>query len=163
MRTHRVRLGFAALFLSLAVMMTGSLAASAQESPANQSARIVSGSCSALGTEVARLNDITPNDPRIGGSFSGQQTALGVLTSETDVRNTRLSRLLDTPHAIVIGEVAAPLACGDIGGFTRGIVNNDEIEIGISPVGDGTHFGIAKLEGDGNEVEIDLYIAAPLA
>jgi hypothetical protein len=41
-------------------------------------------------------------------------------------------------------------------------VNNDDIEIGLAEVGDSGHFGIADLEGDGDEVEIDLYIAAPL-
>lgn len=134
----------------------------AQDSPANQSASIVAGSCAELGTTAAfELRQVTPNDPRVGGSFNGQKTAVGVLTSETDVR-VSLSTLLNSPHAIVVGDIASPVACGDIGGFTRGIVNNDEIEIGISAVGDSGHFGIARIEGDGNETEIDLYIAAPL-
>lgn len=144
------------------VTMLAPTATFAQDSPAQQTANIVQGSCAELGTASAfALNDITPNDPRVGGSFSGQKTAVGVLTSETDVR-VSLSNLLSAPHAIVIGDIASPLACGDIGGFTRGIVNNDEIEIGITAVGDSGHFGIARLEGDGNETEIDLYIAAPL-
>jgi len=144
------------------MLVTAGGAILAQDSPPKQSASIVAGSCAELGTTaVHALRDVTPNDPRIGGSFSGQSTAIGVLTSETEIRTT-LSTLLNNPHAIVIGDLASPLACGDIGGFTRGIVNNDDIEIGLAEVGDSGHFGIADLEGDGDEVEIDLYIAAPL-
>ena len=151
-----------AVALSLAALLVPA-ASLAQDSPGNQAANIVTGSCSALGTTAAfALKDVTPNDPRVGGSFSGQKTAIGVLTSETDVR-VSLSTLVGSPHAIVIGDLANPVACGDIGGFTRGIVNNDEIEIGIAEIGDSGHFGVARLEGDGsNETEIDLYIAAPL-
>jgi hypothetical protein len=148
--------------LGTSFLLGGTAIASAQDSPSNQSASIVAGTCAKLGSERAfRLREVSPNDPRISGSFSGQNTALGVMTSESDV-NTTLTTLLNNPHAIVIGDLAAPLAFGDIGGFTRGIVNNDEIEIGISEIGDSNHFGIASLEGDGDEIEIDLYIAAPM-
>ena len=86
---------------------------------------------------------------------------MGVLTSESEV-GVRLSNLLSSPHAIVIGDLAAPLACGDIGGFVRGIGDNDEIEIGLSSIADSGVFGVARLEADDDEMEIDLYVAAPL-
>lgn len=159
----RVRPGIliVAAALAASAILAPAPAALAQDSPAEQPASIVAGSCASLGTTPAfSLRTVTPNDPRIGGSFSGQPTAMGVLTSETDVR-VSLSTLLKSPHAIVIGDLAAPVACGDIGGFTRGIVNNDEIEIGLSPLGESGHFGIARIEGDGNETEIDLFVAAP--
>lgn len=147
--------------LALATLLAP-VATSAQDSPANQQASIVAGSCANLGTTAAfSLRQVTPNDPRVGGSFSGQKTASGVLTSESEVR-VSLSTLLKSPYAIVIGDPAAPLACGDIGGFTRGVVDNDEIEIGIASVGDSGHYGVAKIEADGSKTEIDLYIAAPL-
>ncbi len=158
----RFRLWTMALALSTTTLVAGGMTVLGQDSPAHQQASIVAGSCGELATTSAySLRDVTPNDPRVGGSFSGQTTATGVLTSETEVR-VRLTTLLDSPHAIVIGDLATPLACGDIGGFTRGIVNNDEIEIGLAEVGDSGHFGIAQLEGDGDEVDIDLYVAAPL-
>lgn len=158
----RTKTWVAGLALSATLVLAGGSAVLGQDSPANQKANIVAGSCAELGTTSAfSLRDVTPNDPRVGGSFSGQSSAIGVLTSETEIR-TRLSNLLNSPHAIVIGDLASPLACGDIGGFTRGIVDNDEIEIGVAAIGDSGHFGIASLEGDGDEVEIDLYIAAPL-
>ncbi len=106
------------------------------------------------------LRPVTPNDPRVGGSFGGSTNATGVLTSGSDVRIS-LSTMLASPHAIVIGDPASPVACGEVGGFTRGIINNDEIDIGLSPVGDSGVFGIAQLEADGDETEIDLYVAAP--
>lgn len=111
-----------------------------------------------------RLSQVTPNDPRIGGSSSGSRTATSVLTSESEPRAS-LGTLLSNPHAIVIGDPASPVACGDIGECTRGIINNDDIDIGPAPVGDSGIFGLAQLEGDGDETEteteIDLYVVAP--
>lgn len=134
---------------------------SAQESPANLAANLFQGTCVELaGSPLQRLSQVTPNDPRIGGSFSGSRTATGVLTSESEPK-IRLSTLLESPHAIVIGDPAAPVACGDVGGFTRGITNRDNLDIGLSPVGDSGIFGVAQLEGDGDETEIDLYVVAP--
>lgn len=151
-----------ATFILATIFAAGAVApALAQQSPASLTANLFQGSCAELNeTPLRSLRSVTASDPRVGGSFSGLPTALGVLTSESEVP-VRLSTLLDSPHAIVIGDPAAPVACGDIGGITRGVVNNDEIRIGLWPVNDSGIFGIAEIEGDGGETDIDLYVAAP--
>jgi len=151
----------AGFVLSSTILLAAAGGVSAQGSPANLEANIFEGSCAELAElPLQSLSQVTPNDPNIGGSFSGARTATGVLTSESEPRIS-LNALLSNPHAIVIGDPAAPVDCGDIGGFTRGIVNNDDIDIGLAPVGDSGIFGVAQLEGDGDETEIDLDVVAP--
>lgn len=158
MQVTRLR-GFIATFGLAAILSAGAIAGvSAQSSPSSMKASVVQGSCAEIGAQLHSLRDVTNNDPRIGGSFSGSSTAFAVLSSENDVR-VRLSTLMNAPHAIVIGDLENPLACGDIGGITSR--TSDSFRIGIAAIGDSGVFGIAEIEDDDNETEIDLYIAAP--
>lgn len=161
MNHRRTRAASAAVGLLAVALTIGASGARAQSSPENLPASIFQGTCAEfVGEPLVNLNQVTPNDPRIGGTFRGSTDALGVLTSESDVRIS-LRTLLGSPYAIVIGDPTAPLACGEIGGFTRGVITNDDLDIGLQPVGDSGIFGIAQLEGDGDETEVDLMVAAP--
>jgi hypothetical protein len=152
--------GLIATFGIATVLIGGAVAGvSAQSSPPSMNAAIVQGGCDSL-SDVAlhNLTAVTNNNPRVGGSFSGSANAFAVLTSESDAR-IRLSDLLGSQHSIVIGDLAAPLACGEIGGITSRI--SGDFRIGIAAIGDSGVFGIAELESDDDETEIDLYVAAP--
>jgi hypothetical protein len=158
MRSTQLR-GLIAAFSVATVLTVGSLVSvSAQKSPDTLQANIFAGTCAQLAeAPLQALNNVTNNDPRVNGSFSGTASAFGVLTSETEVR-IRLSDMTAAPHAIVISDGTSNVACGDIGGITSR--TSRDFRIGIAPIGDSGVFGIAELEDDDNETEIDLYIAA---
>ena len=149
-----------ATFGLAAIVSAGAIAGvSAQSAPPSMKAAIVQGGCDNLAdTALHNLKDVTNDDPRNGGDFNGSANAFAVLTSDSEVR-VRLSDLLGTPHSIVIGDLANPVACGEIGGIFRN-GSDAEFRIGLAPVGDSGVFGIAEVEGDGSETDFDLYIAA---
>ncbi len=75
---RRMSVGFV---LSTSILLATAGAAGAQGSPSNLEANIFEGSCAELAAlPLQSLSQVTPNDPSIGGSFSGLRTATGVLT-----------------------------------------------------------------------------------
>ena len=118
-------------------------------------AAIHAGMCSDLGEEVATLNDPQPES----GSWIGVEGLGQVLESETD-DVIRGDTLIDSAHSIVIFANGEPVACGEIGGYA----DDDDLYIGLQPVGNSGYFGIADLDDiddDDDEVEIDLYVFQP--
>ena len=124
-------------------------------------AAVHSGMCTELGQEVATLDPPRPED----GAWVGVEGLGVVLESETDdVVSGRV--LLDTPHSIVVSAGDTPVACGEIGGYA----NDEDLDIGLQPVGDSGYFGVATLDDvddddggdDDDDVEIDLPVFQPV-
>jgi hypothetical protein len=158
-----------ALALALPMLVLGSTAY-AQQVGSTDTARPVTiraGDCLAPGEVVAELRDLVvgPND-RGALEFVGAQGASVVEESETTVPSVTLPDLTGSPHAIVVRESEGSdtvIACGEIGGF---VVSNDEdLAVGLRSQNDSGFGGIALLDGDDddNEVDVDVYLAATAA
>ena len=92
----------------------------------------------------------------------GTLTVGEVTYSETDDIEFAWDEMLAAPHAIVVHEseeyMENYIACGDIGG----VVFDDEMVIGLKPVGDSGYSGIAMLSSDDDdEVDVEVYMSAP--
>ncbi len=117
---------------------------------------IISGTCADPGAVVFQLREARPTT----GTQQGSMEAIAVWESDTEL-DTSLSSLLNDAHAIVVGDPAAPQACGDIGGV---VDDDDDLTIGLAPLNTPDAFGIAHLDGDDDdddELEIDIYLAVP--
>ena len=100
------------------------------------SAAVHSGGCDDLGQEVASLTVPSSED----GEWAGVDGIGAVLESETDDVASGQA-LLDSPHSIVVFAQGNVVACGEVGGN----VDDEDLDIGLRPVGDSGYFGIAKL------------------
>ncbi len=128
--------------------------ASAQDN-SEVTAAVHSGMCNDLGDEVASLNNPEPES----GNWIGVEGIGQVLESETD-DVVDSGDLIDSPHSIVIFAGGEVVACGEVGGYA----DDDDLYIGLQPVGNSGYFGIAELDDvddDDDEVEIDLYVFQP--
>lgn len=129
--------------------------ASAQ-SGASLPVAIISGTCADPGAVVYQLREARPTS----GTQQGSMEAIVVLESDTEL-DISLDSLLSQAHAIVVGDPAAPQACGDIGG----VVDDDEdLSIGLAPLNTPDAFGIAHLDGDDDdddELDIKVFVAVP--
>jgi plastocyanin len=146
-----------ALILAAATAMSASLGAPVRAQDAGEAPHpihIHSGTCDNLGDVVFPLTDVKLNTA--GETFGSP--AIPVEESETEVAVT-LSNLLSTPHAINIHESADAIqnyiACGNIGGR---VVDGD-LEIGLREVNGSGHYGVAKLDGDDDHVDVEIYLA----
>ena len=120
---------------------------------------IVSGTCESQGDVVAELKDVTPPS----GDIQGSESALAVWESSTEVR-MKLSDLLASPHAIVVGSADDRDACGDIGG----VVDRDgDLVIGMGALDTPVYFGIAEFDGDedddDDELDVHVFVSLPPA
>jgi plastocyanin len=115
---------------------------------------IHTGTCDNLGDVVFPLTDVKLNTA--GETFGSP--AIPVEESETEVAVT-LSDLLSSPHAINIHESADAIqnyiACGNIGGR---VVDGD-LEVGLREINGSGHYGVAKLDGDDDHVDVEIYLA----
>lgn len=144
-----------ALSASLALGTGGAFAQSVNTVPAS----LISGSCAEPGAEVAPLRDATSKS----GEPQGSEWALAVWESDTEL-NLGLTETLASPHAILVGVSASPVACGDIGG----VVDDDrDLAIGLQALQNPGYYGIADLDGDDDddddgelEVHIRLVVSA---
>ena len=146
-----------ALLLAAATAMSASLGAPARAQSGGEAPHpihIHSGTCDNLGDVVFPLTDVKLNTA--GETFGSP--AIPVEESETEVAVT-LNDLLSSPHAINIHEsgdaIQNYIACGNIGGR---VVDGD-LEIGLREVNGSGHYGVAKLDGDDNNVDIEIYLA----
>ena len=142
---------------------TASFVLAQQSTPATETlvAGIYAGSCADFtGDPVETLRDLTLDSRN--AEFRGLNTAMAVLDSDTEL-NIAIGSLLDSPHAIVVGDATAPVACGDIGGLVDLNDDDEDLDIGLWPVDDSGYFGIAEIDGDDedNETEVSVYVAVP--
>lgn len=146
-----------ALVLAAATAMSASLGAPVRAQNAGEAPHpihIHTGTCDNLGDVVFPLTDVKLNTA--GETFGSP--AIPVEESETEVAVT-LNDLLSSPHAINIHEstdaIQNYIACGNIGGR---VVDGD-LEIGLREVNGSGHYGVAKLDGDDDHVEVEIYLA----
>lgn len=146
-----------ALILAAATAMSASFGAPVRAQDAGEAPHpihIHAGTCDNLGDVVFPLTDVKLNTA--GETFGSP--AIPVEESETDVAVT-LSDLLSTPHAINIHESADAIqnyiACGNIGGR---VVDGD-LEVGLREINGSGHYGVAKLDGDDDMVDVEIYLA----
>ena len=146
-----------ALILAAATAMTASFGAPVRAQDTGEAPHpihIHSGTCDNLGDVVFPLTDVKLNTA--GESFGS--VAIPVEESETEVAVT-LSDLLSSPHAINIHESADAIqnyiACGNIGGR---VVDGD-LEVGLREINGSGHYGIAKLDGEDDHVDVEIYLA----
>ena len=168
---NRFFLAFCAL---IATIMIGGSLVSAQEPTAEPTipqhpAFIHEGTCDDLNPNpAATLDSVTLNgvdldddEPEVGNT-QGALDAPSVLRSDSDAEIS-LDDLLESPHAVVIRESAEAtdvvLACGNIGG----IVNDDDLYIGLAQVDDSGYYGVAKLSSDDDNTEVELLVVQPAA
>jgi hypothetical protein len=119
---------------------------------------IVAGDCTAPGEVVATLEDATAPS----GSMQGSETAIPVWESDSEV-DLRLSDLLASPHALLVGDVGSPVACGDIGGV---VDDDDDLMIGLAAVDAPGYSGVADFDGDDDDdddLDVDVYVVLPSA
>ena len=146
-----------ALILAAATAMSASFGAPVRAQDAGEAPHpihIHAGTCDNLGDVVFPLTDVKLNTA--GETFGSP--AIPVEESETEVAVT-LSDLLSTPHAINIHESADAIqnyiACGNIGGR---VVDGD-LEVGLREINGSGHYGVAKLDGDDDMVDVEIYLA----
>ena len=146
-----------ALILAAATAMSASFGATVRAQDTGEAPHpihIHSGTCDNLGDVVFPLTDVKLNTA--GESFGS--VAIPVEESETEVAVT-LSDLLSSPHAINIHESADAIqnyiACGNIGGR---VVDGD-LEVGLREINGSGHYGIAKLDGEDDHVDVEIYLA----
>ena len=141
-------------------------AARAQPSEATdtiQPASIHTGTCDSPGDLVFELRDVVvAPDSRGQLEYVGAGEASLTEGSDSSDLPTTLADLTSAPHLIAVFESEGSgtlIACGEIGGFT--VPNDDDLDIGLRAQGDSGFAGVALIDGDDddNEVEIDLYLA----
>jgi plastocyanin len=136
---------FAAVTVSVA-------AGAAQNSPAHP-AHIHSGTCEELGDVVASLTDVAAPD----GEATGAASALPLATSQTRVEMP-LQAIIDGGHAVNVhksaDEINVYVACGAIGG----VVNDDELVVGLGELNESGASGVAVLTADGDATEVTVYL-----
>lgn len=146
-----------ALILAAATAMSASLGAPVRAQDAGEAPHpihIHAGTCDNLGDVVFPLTDVKLNTA--GETFGSP--AIPVEESETEVSVT-LSNLLSSPHAINIHESADAIqnyiACGNIGGRVVDV----DLEVGLREINGSGHYGVARLDGDADMVDVEIYLA----
>ncbi len=147
------------------------LAAAGPAAPAQQvgstdtlrPAGIHAGDCDSPGGLVFELRDLVVGpDSRGTLEFVGAGGASVVEGSDGMELRTTLADLTSAPHLIAVFEGEGSdtiIACGEIGGFI--VANDDDLAIGLRPQNDSGFAGVALIDGDDddNEVEVDIYLA----
>ncbi len=160
--------------LSIGAVLAGSLmaggigAASAQdqaESPSHPS-HIHAGTCDDLDPNPAMpLNNIVPigqSDDDEASEPQGVLTASQILYAESDDGDQLTwDDMLATAHSINVHEsdenIQTYIACGEIGG----VVKDDKLVVALHPMNDSGYTGIAILEKDDDNIDVEVYLAAP--
>ena len=127
------------------------------------------GTCDELDPNpVMPLNNIEPitnaddGDDQQGTNVQGVLTASQVLYAESD-DGDQLSwdDMLAQSHSINVHEsdenIQNYIACGEIGG----VVVDDRLVITLHPMNDSGYTGIAILEKDDDNIDVEVYLAAP--
>lgn len=176
MNVSSIRKFVAGAALAATIGLGGAAGVMAQgETPQNgHPAHIHAGTCAELDpAPVADLYNLLPigverdDDGEVSESpeVRGTLTVGDVTYSETDDIELVWDDVLSSPHAIVVHEsednMDTYIACGDIGGVVFGD-DDDEMVIGLHPVGDSGFSGIAVLDADDDdEVDVEVYMSAP--
>lgn len=151
------RLGAVIAFAALTVLVRIGVAQTA-EGP--HPAHIHSGACAELGEVVAPLTDVAVTE----GDASGAATAHAVKTSHTVV-DMPLQEIIDGGHAINIhksaDEIDDYIACGDIGGVVTEEGGRQHLIVGLGPLNDSGHSGVAWLGSDGDKTEVSVSLVEP--
>lgn len=156
----------AALAVIVPILAVAGATAQTQQSEATDTIRPASvhtGTCASPGDLVFELRDVVVGPESRGTlEYVGANEASLTEGSETSDLPTTLADLTSAPHLIAVfeGEGSDTLiACGEIGGFT--VPNDDDLDIGLRAQGDSGFAGVALIDGDDddNEVDIDLYLA----
>lgn len=177
MNVSSIRTFVAGAALAATIGIGGAAGVIAQDSapPSDHPAHIHAGTCADLDPNpVAPLFNLLPigverdDDGEVAETpeVRGTLTVGDVTYSETDNIEFAWDDMLASPHAIVVHEseeyMENYIACGDIGGVVFGD-DDDEMVIGLHPVGDSGYTGIAMLDADDNgEVDVDVYMSAPV-
>lgn len=156
--------------------LAGSPAAFAQEVD-GYPARIHEGTCDAIGPVTDELTgvgaEIGPDGTAIpAAETAGAEMAVEIAISTTELE-TKLSDLVDTPHAIVVSEsdeaMETVLACGNAGGamimqMPGMAMPGDELAIWLAPAEDSPYTGLALLRSEvGGASSVTIVLAEGLA
>ena len=156
--------------------LAGSPAAFAQEVD-GYPARIHEGTCDAVGPVTDELTgvgaEIGPDGTAIpAAETAGAEMAVEIAISTTELE-TKLSDLVDTPHAIVVSEsdeaMETVLACGNVGGamimqMPGMAMPGDELAVWLSPAGGSAFRGMALLRSETvGASTVTLFLAEELA
>jgi plastocyanin len=149
------RLGAIAALLAVSLLAP---AGAAQEAATTQPAHIHSGTCQTLGDVAAPLSDVAA--PKAATTPIGAASARPVETSTTRV-DMPLQAIIDGGHAINVhksaDEIGVYIACGDIGGM----IDDEELVIGLGEVNHSGYSGVAVLDGDDEATEVTVYLLPP--
>jgi len=142
--------------LGAALMLGGS--AVAQDQPIPVSAAIHAGSCAEPGEQVVALDAFRTG---MGSAVGASGVPVVVESSTDDIGRISGQDLTGSPHLIAVFADDAMVACGDIGG----VVDDDDLLVGLSPVDDSGYFGVANVEDitddDDDDLEVDIYVVQP--
>lgn len=156
----------AALAAIVPIMAAAGAAAQLSQPEATDTVRpasIHTGTCDRPGDLVFELrNVVVVPDSRGTLEYVGAGGASVIESSDDSELPTTFAELTRAPHLIAVFESVRSgtlIACGEIGGFT--VPNDDELDIGLRAQGDSGFAGVALIDGDDddNEVDIDLYLA----
>ena len=152
--------------LTLGAVANGAFAQDGTTANAPQSAGIFAGTCDAPGASAFALNDValTDDDGRQpSGDPVGAAGAAEVLISDTQLNGTNIDALIGQPHVLVVnGADGTAVACGEIGGY---LYENEDLYIGLRAQNGSAVAGVALIEGDDDDDEIDVtvYLVAEAA
>ena len=125
-----------------------------------RTAGIFGGGCDALASPVAfALDDVAIGDDdgrRPSGDPVGAVGAADVLVSVTQRNGARVDDVLGQPHAVAVAAAdGTVVACGEIGGY---LYENEDLYIGLRGQNGSGVAGIALIEGDDDDAELDVTI-----
>lgn len=162
----RRRLSIALFAAAVATSLTVSAEAGNQSVGSTDTIRaagIYAGTCDDRGDLAFQLRDLVVGpDSRGALQFVGASNASVVESSETEELAANIDTLTASPHVIAVfesGEESVVIACGEIGGFM--VSGDDDLAIGLRQANDSGFAGVALLDGDDddNELDVDVYLA----
>jgi hypothetical protein len=158
----------AVLVGGLSIGGAGLALAQEEEAPAaSHPAHIHAGDCANLDPNpAAPLNNVEPrledSDAEDANQPEGVLTASPVLYSDSEEIELKWDDVLASSHSINVHEsdenIDVYIACGEIGG----IVVDDTLVIALHSMNDSGYSGIAILEKDGDEVDVEVYLSEPV-
>jgi len=170
-RTSLIRNLVLTTALVLGLVSAANVTAQQETPPPSHPSHIHVGTCDDLDPNpVMPLNNIEPitsgddddDDDEQSSDAQGVLTASQVLYAESD-DGDQLSwdDMLAQSHSINVHEsdenVQNYIACGEIGG----VVVDDKLVIALHPVNDSGYHGIAILEKDDDNIDVEVYLTAP--
>lgn len=145
--------------LALGAVANGTFAQNGTTANAPPTAGIFAGTCDAPGASAFALNDValTDDDGRQpSGDPVGAAGAAEVLISDTQLNGANIDTLIGQPHVLVVnGADGTAVACGEIGGY---LYENEDLYVGLRAQNDSGVAGVALIEGDDDDNELDVTV-----